>query len=273
MTRLLKAVSFLVPTLIFLCIGQMSYDNKKLATAVFIMASSLLAVMFWQKRWQQNSDAQKTGMNKSLEVLSSYCAGLILLLMIIVGCTFFPVGGYLARPLLLEHSAGKAEAIFVLASGATETGDPQLSGLQRINHGIKLLQEGRGRHLYLSTGFSARKGNVEAPWVASYTQMIGLDPASFTILNSPEITTTATEAQYARKILAQSGINRILLVTSGAHIYRSEATFSKAGFEVLPAPAHNRNNIFYASENYLTSLHAAVHEWVGLIYYWLRDRI
>ncbi|MBU1109105.1 MAG: YdcF family protein [Candidatus Riflebacteria bacterium] len=273
MTRLLRAAAALVPTFIFLWIGQMAPDLKQLAAAAFVITSSLLAIVFWRQRRQENSEAIKTSGNAVTKVLSGYIAGLILLLMIIITCTFFPVGGYLARPLVLEHSAENAEAIFVLASGATETGDPQLSGLQRINHGIKLLKENRAKHLYISTGFSPGNGNMEAPWVASYTQLIGLDPASFSILNSPEITTTATEAQYAHKKLAEKRINRILLVTSGAHIYRSKATFSKAGFEVLPAPAHNRDNIFYASENYLTSLHAAVHEWIGLVYYWLRDRI
>jgi len=173
----------------------------------------------------------------------------------------------------MEHSMENAPAILVLASGATETGDFQLSGIQRITHGVNLLKAGRAQHLYISTGYSPRTGHLEYGWVASYTQLLNLDPASFTIFISPEITTTFTEASYARKVLAAEKIDTILLVTSGAHIYRSFLTFRQAGFNVLPAPAHNRTNIFYSSENHLTSMRAALHEWLGLIYYRLRKRI
>ena len=68
-------------------------------------------------------------------------------------------------------------------------------------------------------------------------------------------------------------LKNILLVTSGAHIKRSEMVFKKAGFRVLPAPVHNSESVYYANDNYLTNLNAAIHEWVGLIYYRLRGRI
>lgn len=268
--RILNFIAFLAPTAGFVWFGQMSSDNKQLAAAMFLVASSFAAVCFWRKLRNHVNDSN---ISAGWKMLSSYVAGLIFLLLTMSLCYYYPVGGYLAKPLMTEHSTGNADAILVLASGATETGEPALSGLQRVNHGIKLLKEGRAKHLYLSTGFSPRTGHDEAAWVASYTRLFELNPASFSILVSPEITTTATEAGYARKRLTAEGANSILLVTSGAHIYRSCATFSKAGFEVLPAPVHNRKNIFYASDSYIISLQAALHEWIGLIYYWLRDRI
>jgi len=268
--KVLKITAFLAPVIAFIWIDQLNKPVKEIVTAFFIVTASLLTIAFW-KNLRRNETGSLTDVRQ--ELLSSLTAGQLLLLLLMFSCYIYPIGGYLARPLVLDHSPENAEAIMVLASGATETGDFQLSGIQRITHGVELLKEGRAPHLYISTGYSPRTGHLEYGWVASYTRLLELDPASFTILVSPEITTTFTEAAYARKVLAAANIRRILLVTSGAHIYRSRLTFLKAGFEVLPAPAHNRTNVIYSSENYLTALRAALHEWLGLIYYRLRKRI
>lgn len=270
MHKILKALLFLTPLILFIWIDQLHQPAKEIATAALIAVAGFLAISFW--RSCVNAMAGQ-GQAKKSEFLSCLVAGNIFLLLIILACYVYPLGGYLARPLLMEHSTADAPAILVLASGATKTGEFQLSGIQRITHGVNLLKAGRAPHLYISTGYSTRTGHLEYGWVASYTQLLNLDPASFTIFVSPEITTTFTEASYARKALAADNIDTILLVTSGAHIYRSFLTFSQAGFNVLPAPVHNRTNIFYSSENYLTSMRAALHEWLGLIYYRLRKRI
>lgn len=266
----LKITAFLAPTAIFIGLDQLSVIPRQVVMIAFVLWSSLLATGFWLSlRGHSGAISEASSMN----LKSVFSAGLVFLLMLIMICYVFPVGGYLARPLVLEHAKDNAEAIFVLASGATETGDPALSGLQRINHGVKLLKEGRAPHLYLSTGYNERTGYTEYGWVASYTRLLGLDPASFTIFRSSDITTTFTEAAYAHKLLTEKKISKILLVTSGAHIYRSLLTFKQAGFTVLPAPAHTKENIFYSSDDYLSSLRAALHEWIGLVYYRLRKRI
>jgi len=269
--RIIKAAVFLAPLAAFIWVDQLSQTPREIFSAILIIASGLLAIAFWQGLRQSHAGGQ--GTSTRMELLSSLVAGQIFLLLMMFACYIYPLGGYLARPLMLEHSPENAEAILVLASGATRTGEFQLSGIQRITHGVNLLKAGRAPHLYISTGFSSELGHLEYGWVASYTRLLGLDPASVTIFISPEITTTFTEAAYARKELAAKSINRILLVTSGAHIYRSWLTFIKSGFEVLPAPSHNRLNVFYSSENHLTLMRAALHEWLGLIYYRLRQRI
>ena len=269
--KLVKITAFLIPVIAFIWIDQMTEPAKEATMAVFIIAASAMAIKFWQKKQSVETTSQPAAVRT--EALSSFMAGQVFLLTLILACYTYPLGGYLARPLLIEHSQENAEAVLVLASGATETGDAQFSGLQRVGYGAKLLKEGRAPHLFISTGYSKRTGHAEFGWVSSYTRMLELDPASYTILVSPQITTTFTEAAYARKVLSEKRINRILLVTSGAHIYRSCLTFRKAGFNVLPAPAHTRDNVFYSSENYLTLMRAALHEWLGLIYYRLCQRI
>lgn len=262
MIQLCKLFLWFLPTLLFLSFGQMAQPRQEFLTVVFAIVSALLCFTKIENYPQSYLVLQK-----------DYTKGMVCMAIFILICATFPVGGYLGRPLMSEHSSENAQAIVVLASGGTPTGEPGLSGMQRVTHGIELLKHGRAPLLVVSTGYSKKTGHAESAWVASYTDLFALNPASLTILISEEIVTTATEAAYARKRLEKLGINRILLVTSNAHIYRSCRTFSKAGFEVLPAPTHNAKNIFYASEHYLTSLNAVIHEWVGLLYYYLRDRI
>ena len=93
-----------------------------------------------------------------------------------------------------------------------------------------------------------------------------------TIFKSEEIVTTATEAVYAKKRMDELGINKILLTTSNAHIYRSYLTFKKLGLTVLPAPCHNKETTVYADDNF-SMFRAAMHEWLGLVWYYFKGRI
>lgn len=262
MIKLSQILSFFLPLTAFITIGQIHQPQQQIFAALFVAISALICARI------------KNQMDVITILRKSYRGGLSLLALFVCLCAFFPVGGQLSLPLLIEHSPENAQAIFVLASGATLAGGPGFSGLQRVNHGIKLLQQGRAPHLYISTGFSERSQHAEARWVASYTSMFNIPAASYTLLISRDIVTTSTEAQYAHKILSQQNVKDILLVTSGAHIFRTIATFKKAGFaSIKPAPTHDRNNIFYANESYLSSFHAAIHEWIGLAWYWSRNRI
>lgn len=262
MKRLVELLTILIPTCCFIAIGQTSTGTNMALAATFLMVSALLCSAI-----PKNSNTLSIWRQK-------YRSGVILLAFFVCLCNFFPIGGQISVPLLLEHSLESAQAIFVLASGATQAGDPGYSGLQRVTHGIKLLQQGRAPHLFISTGYSSARGHEEALWVASYTSMFSLPAASYTILISPEIVTTATEAAYAHKVLSRQKIDDILLVTSGAHIYRTVITFKKAGFtSIKPAPPHNRHNIYYANESFIGSFNAAMHEWIGLLYYWLKGYI
>ena len=190
----------------------------------------------------------------------------------IIIITAFPIGGYMSVPLILPHSTEKADAVLVLASGATAAGEPNLATYQRVIHGAKLVKSGQAKHLYISTGFSKVYGFLEYDAVASLTQMLDIPKDKITIFKSEEIETTATEAQYAKNFFNSKGINKILLTTSNAHIYRSCLTFEKFGFTVLPAPSHNKQTTIYANSNY-SMFKSAMHEWIGLCWYYIMGRI
>ncbi len=251
-----------MPTLFFVAMGQINQPHNQFFAGLFV---TLTLIFYFVSRRQPDQ------FHKS--PFDDFRNGMLLLAIFVVLCSAFPLGGYLAEPLIMPHSVENGDAIVVLASGAMQNGEPGYSGYQRVSHGIKLLQEGRAPRLVISTGFSKINGHAEAAWVASFTGMMAVEPASISILISKEIVTTSTEAEYIHKLLSRNSINRILLVTSNAHIYRSVLTFARKGFEVLPAPVHTASGVYHASEHNITGLNAAVHEWIGLVYYSLRGRI
>ena len=201
-----------------------------------------------------------------------FVKGHLIVFCLIILVSTFPIGGYMAVPLIMPHSTEKADAVLVLASGATPTEDPNLATYQRVIHGAKLVKDGQAKHLYISTGYNKYYGFLEYEAVKKLTSMLDIPQDKITIFKSDEIVTTATEAQYAKKFFDSVGINKILLTTSNAHIYRSYRTFKKIGFEVLAAPSHTKESTVYADDNY-SMFRAAMHEWIGLVWYILMGRI
>ena len=56
------------------------------------------------------------------------------------------------------------------------------------------------------------------------------------VWQQPYSQNTYQDALYSRDILAEKGVERILLVTSALHMPRSVAIFRKQGIDVIPAP-------------------------------------
>lgn len=249
----------LIPTITYFALFQLQVHWRQ------IIVTTLFTTIFIGF-----SGKHKTSEIQELVILNLN-RGLILLAVLLVLATTFPIGGLLSKHLMLPHAKGKAEAIVVLASGSTPTGEPGHSGYQRVLHGAQLYKEKRAPKLIISTGFSNLYNFSEHAWVASYTKALALEGPDVILLKDESILTTHAEVEYIKAHFPK--IKKILLVTSGAHIKRSEMVFKKAGFNVLPAPVHNAESVYYANDSYLTNLNAAIHEWVGLIYYRLRGRI
>lgn len=89
--------------------------------------------------------------------------------------------------------------------------------------------------------------------------------------------TTEENARFTAQLLRPSPELHWLLVTNAFHMPRAMGVFRTAGFNVIPFPVgwrtHEWREIWWpavpATEN-LRRLDVAVHEWMGLSYYWLR---
>jgi len=80
-------------------------------------------------------------------------------------------------------------------------------------------------------------------------------------------TSTYENARFSAALLHPRPWQRWVLVTSASHMPRAVGTFRKAGFNVLPSPVFHPTNIRQED-----TLGIAIHEWVGLVGYWLLGR-
>lgn len=91
--------------------------------------------------------------------------------------------------------------------------------------------------------------------------------------------TTLENARFSARLLHQAGIRRVLLVTQAWHMPRSVRVFERAGLEVIAAPtdyseAGPLERGLYAllpAAGALEDTRRALHEWVGMLWYRLRD--
>jgi len=240
------------------CLAQFPLEWRQ------ILSILIFLIGLWASFW--NSEEFSWESFRGIFLKAASFSGVFLVL--VSNCN---VGAFFCRPLMVEHSRENGEAIVVLASGLVEGGNPNFAGLQRVLHGVQLFRENRAPKIFFSTGALPYLGHFESEWVASITQFLNLPPDSFQIVQKG--TTTHTEAVELAKILLPQNIRRILVVTNGPHIFRTVKSFESQGFEVLPAPVHSPENVGGAGDSCLKVFDYAVHEWLGILWYWLRGYI
>jgi len=136
----------------------------------------------------------------------------------------------------------QAEVIVVLGGG-TEPGDTPRpmtevnSAGDRVFYTAKLYQDGAASVILVSGGnleFSSDRGDTPAGEMASLLSLTGVPEAA--ILQQPNSQNTYEDAVLSAEMLAEQGIEEIILVTSAMHMPRSKALFEKQGLSVIPAP-------------------------------------
>ncbi len=134
-----------------------------------------------------------------------------------------------------------AEAIVVLGGAirpqlaprpwidVTEAGD-------RPIHAAQLYKQGKAPLVVLSGGRIEWQGGgpPESEDMAKLVETLGVPPSA--ILQDPTSLNTYENAVNVKKILQQRHIQRVLLVTSAAHMPRSVQIFQKQGIDAIPAP-------------------------------------
>ncbi len=91
---------------------------------------------------------------------------------------------------------------------------------------------------------------------------------------------TYENAVYAAEILRLKGVRKVALVTEAHHMLRAEKCFRKQGLDVQPAPCNFRYTRWGVDLKSLLPRPSAIaenedalHEWLGLLWYWARDRV
>lgn len=147
----------------------------------------------------------------------------------------------LERQYLPASNPPSAEAIVILG-GATRNNEPPriLPDMSdrgdRLLYGAKLYKDGLAPKIVLTGGRIDWYGgdSSEANSMATILELMGI-PRSAMILESKSLN-THENAIFTKKILERENIDRVLLVTSAAHMPRSLAIFRKQGINAIAAP-------------------------------------
>ncbi len=171
-------------------------------------------------------------------------------------------------------SYATADAIVVLGGGwvVDAEDDPEyvseVAPMTRLGFGRLLYQAGRAP-VVLLTG-----GDGEATRMAANLALNGV-PGTHVLIEGKS-RSTHENALYSAPILHRLGARRILLVTSSRHMGRAAASFSKQGFDVIPAPplaspSHRVASGFWRSRGWSLIRSAdCLHEYLGRWIYALR---
>lgn len=147
----------------------------------------------------------------------------------------------LSEASLQARQSPLAEVIVVLGGGTESFQFPRPavevnSAGDRVLYAAYLYKHGAAPHLLLSGGRIdwMETGDSPAQDMASLLNLMGI-PEEALWLETRSLNTSENAVE-AHNFLAPKGIQRIILVTSAAHMPRAVGLFEQQGFEVIPAP-------------------------------------
>ena len=205
-------------------------------------------------------------------------AGLILVFGILPGAAWLALPletRFQPRPDLPEHVAG------VIVLGGTERvnasagwDQPLLSDPTPFAALIDLSRRYPDAKLVFTGGSANRTGKLtEADIVRAYLAQLGI--TSSRIIYEDRSRNTYENAVFSKRLLEPSPTEVWVLVTQAISMPRAVGTFEKSGWNVIPFPAGYMTsgpNPGFVSANIIGGFElgsVAVHEWIGLIMYWI----
>ena len=150
---------------------------------------------------------------------------------------------------------------------------------ERVIGGLELARRfPRARIVYSGGSGNLIENSVpEAPIAGALLERFGIAPER--IVLESDSRTTDENARFIRKLVTPKPGQRWLLVTSAFHMPRSIGAFRKAGFDVEAYPVDWRTRGWSDAAVPFDKLSAglaradvALHEWTGLVAYWLSGR-
>lgn len=185
----------------------------------------------------------------------------------------------LNAPLISTKNTG-AQAIVVLSGGQLVEA-AEYGGLS-VPNAITLIRMRYAAKLYLDTGLPilVTGGAIGAPQseAAQMARVLREDFSTPVKWLEEASDNTAQNAQFSARILQPVGVQKILLVTDAMHMARARSIFVRNGFDVVAAPtqflSQSRRDLspfdFIPGGHELYRASFAMHEWLGLVWYWLR---
>lgn len=210
------------------------------------------------------------------------------ILLFIIGV--FPVGTVLTLPLEArfppwQPGQSAPTGIIVLGSAinpviSAARGDVALNdAAERIIAIVKLARRYPNARVVFSGGNSNLFASVPSEAVYAARLMEDLGVSRGRIVLEGRSRSTAENATFTAHLVQPKPGERWLLITSAMHMPRAMGTFRKAGFLVEAYPVDYRTagpqDLWEIPESLTAGVHItdmSVHEWFGLLAYWISDR-
>ncbi len=184
-------------------------------------------------------------------------------------------------PLQVEQVPGDVRTIVVLGGvsrGIVIGGERRAeysAAIDRVTYTAELATRLPAARVLICAGTADASDDTEAEahTIASLLEQLGVDPAR--ISKETRSTSTAANARNAMAFLKPG--ERIILVTSAFHMPRAVGAFRAEGLAVLAAPTDWRlkgapAGWTRAASEGLSTLDMALHEYAGLVIYWVRGQ-
>jgi uncharacterized SAM-binding protein YcdF (DUF218 family) len=169
------------------------------------------------------------------------------------------LASWLARPLLVPADIRPAAVIVVLCGGCRFNGRLNDATSSRVEHGVRLFEQGLAPRVILSGGRATPHRPSCAPRMRTLAITLGLPAARITV--EDRSSRTVENAREVARLLGADG--GALLVTGPLHMRRARRCFERQGVAVACAPVPR------TSEGALL-VKEVIHEYLGLAYYALR---
>lgn len=180
----------------------------------------------------------------------------------------------------------RVDAIIVLGSSVRVAGEEDASiemdpaGIYRCLKAADVYHRA-GPCLVIASGGKARPATPGPPVARAmkdFLVRLKVDPTDILVEDTSR--TTYENALESWKRIQDRGLQRIVLVTDAAHLLRAQLCFEALGCPVIPVGCNYQAVMFtWAPCTLLPSAEAtakveqAFHEWVGIVWYWLRGRL
>ncbi len=212
-------------------------------------------------------------------------SGLLLLWLSSIPLISTPLIRSLEQTPALTHSqiaSTTAQAIIVLGGGRNREA-PEYHG-DTINHyGLARLRYAAKLHRMTGLpvipvgGDPKGQGPAEAIMAKKVLEEAFKVPIQYIEADSR---TTWENAKFSALLLQQLGIKQVILVTHASHMPRSLYSFQQAGIEAIAAPTYFHPPFkdstlllkFLPSAKAAKETYTALHEYLGLVWYWLKAR-
>ena len=195
-----------------------------------------------------------------------------------IGCIFLyfllfntPFLWFLASPLKISEEPQKTDAIVVFGGGVGETGNPGKSTIERARYAAELYRQGYSGKILFSSGYTYIYNDAEN--MKLFAVSMGVSEKD--ILLEQKANSTYENVIFSRKILNQNNYRTILLISSPYNMRRAKLVFDKSGkdLKVIYVPVNKSQFYNRAVGIKLEQIKAIVHEYLGIVYYFIKRYI